>query len=235
VGFGVTLSSSGLGWVVGHVARHPLAWLWIAVSTASWPLIVLLAPRGLTGGPALQTGLIYEVAFIGLLLGTLVGGALLERGAWFLAGVHPFRRLGLELSALFATSVVLTLPGLIPPLFLGRGAELDLEDFVLRAGLSHLHLSSLVLVLLRVPVGTPVRVAALIAATWVLPAIANPATFAGRFVTTSLDAGQYLIPAIGSVLADLAWKEALAPIMGMLGAALLLRPPTLIHALRNSR
>jgi len=229
------ISSGGAAWTLGHVARHPLTWLWIAVSAAAWPVIVLLAPSGLTGGAHLQTSLIYEVAFIGLFIGALVGAHLVERGSWFLARVGPVRRLALELAALLGTSLVLTLPALMAPLLLGGGRGLDLPDLLARAGLCHLHLSGLVLVLLRLPVGAPVRLTGLVVGIWVLPAIVDPATLAGRFVTTSLDAAQYLIPGIGTVLADLAWKEALAPIMGMVGAALLLRPRPPIHALRNPR
>ena len=219
-------------WVVQYLVRQPLCWLWIALSAAAWPAILVLAPVGLIGGSGLEIALIYEVAFIGLTVGALLGGLLLERGGWFLVDRGPGERLVLELVALGAVSGLLVGPTLVAPLAL-RGADvLALLPALVAA---HLHLSGLILVLLRLGLRAGPRAAALLIAVWLLPAVLDPETLAGRFVDSSLAAGRVLLGGSESVPHGPVWKERLGPIIGFVGAALLLRPQPPLHALRHPR
>ena len=84
-------------WGTLHALRQPLTWLWLAAALAAWPWFALLAPRALMGGSSLETGLIYEVAFVSLCVGALVGAHALDRAAWFLGPLSALERLIVEL------------------------------------------------------------------------------------------------------------------------------------------
>lgn len=223
-------------WILVLLLKRPSTWLWAAFVAATWPAVAAFTPLGTTTASAGSAPALYEVAFVALLLGTLAGTAVLQRGAWFLAALAPARRLTVELSSLFAAGLPFLVAGLLPGLLLGQGAALRPDRIPLGAAICQLHLAAIALVLLRLPLSSPARLAALPLLVWVLPSLVPEAGLVGRFVHVDLDVGRHLDPGRGTVLAPNAWKACFGPIIGLLGAAFLLaRSPLAPHALRNTR
>lgn len=223
-----------LRWVAILLARQPLVWLWGALLAVLWPLVVMFTPLGLTTGGGAERELLYEVAFISLLLGHLVGLALLERGGWFLESVAPRRRVATELAALTAAAGLLLAAALSGTLITESGrAALDTQ-LLGRTALSHLHLSGVSLLLMRAP-GRPVlRLLGLPALTWALPAFLGSRGFLGRSVSHILDATRHLTFPLEMDPAGAHWGLGLLPIMGLIGTALAMSRPG-FHALRHPR
>lgn len=224
-----------LRWAVLHLLRHPMTWAWVALAGAAWPLVTLLAPRGIASTDGLPQSLVYELAFIAVTVGCLVGSSLIARCNWLFARHGHLPRAGMELFLLLSTVFVLVIPTLgLPlsahghPVFAGLAGVPGLA-------LSTVHMAALTLVLMRLGLSGALLGTALLTLVWVLPAVLDPETLAGRFVNASLAASPAQAHGTESVPAGPIWKERLTPIIGWLGALLLLRSPSPSHALRHPR
>lgn len=221
-------------WVLLHLLRHPLAWLWLVVLACVWPAVAAFTPLGLTTSAGTETGTIYEIAFLSLLAGHLFGLHVLRSAGWFLAGAAPLRRATVELSALSAAAALFVACSLGLAWALGAPAR-GFGTGALPAGvlLAHLHLSAVALVLLRAPLPSAARLVALPMACWVVPALVAPIGAGGAWIRDVLDASRHVtFPSPGDP-AEPQWIEALLPIIGLAGAATLLVTPG--NALRHPR
>jgi hypothetical protein len=223
-------------WILVLLSRRPSTWLWAAFVGATWPAVAVFTPLGTTTAGGGSSPALYEVAFAGLCLGTLAGTAILQRGEWFLAPLTPGRRLTVELSALFAAGFPFLAAGLLPGYLLGEHAAFHSGEILLRAAVCQLHLAAIAILLLRLPLSSAGRLAALPVLVWVLPSLVPETGFLGRLVQLDLGVVRHLDPDQRTVLGQNTWKASLGPIIGLLGTALLLarssRDP---HALRHPR
>lgn len=223
-------------WILVLLLKRPSTWLWAAFVAATWPGVAMFSPLGTTTASGGTYPALYEVAFVALCLGALAGTSILQRGAWFLAALAPARRLAVELSALFAAVLPFLLVGLLPGLLMGEGAAFRPDHIPLRAATCGLHLAAIALVLLRLPISSGARLAALPLLAWVLPSLVPEAGPVGRFVHQNLGVARHLDPERGTVLAPGAWKACIGSIVGLLGVAFLLaRTPPAPHAIRHPR
>lgn len=218
---------STLRWVLGHLVRDPLIWLWAAMVVAAWPLVAALTPVGLTTANRAPAAALYNIAFIALLVGNLAGGRVLARGGWFLAPLPPSRRLAVELSGLTAGAGAFLLAGLLGAALVGAPVPADL---VLASGLAHLHLAAVGLLLLRTPLSHTARMVALPLLVWLLPTLlagsGGPGPALGRIFDAQAHFGTF---SQANVLAeDHGWAHrgaSLLPILGLLLAAVQLSRP----------
>lgn len=202
--------------MVSHLLRDPLAWLWLSLSSASWPLLAAFSPLGLTTSNRNPAEALYEVAFLSGLLGASLGAALLVRGSWFLSPLSTRRRLAVEATGL-ATSGCL-----FPAIALGVAALCGAPlSWGLVAGtlLSMAHLAALGLLLLRAPVGPVTAGLALPAIAWALPALLAGASPPGPGLSRVLGAAQHTSEAAGTAAG--LWPQ-LMPILGLVLASGLL-------------
>ena len=65
-------------WILARTLRSPLGWGLACVSSLAWPLLQHLTPIGITIASEDGTALVYEVAFMGALLGAILGLSALE-------------------------------------------------------------------------------------------------------------------------------------------------------------
>lgn len=223
-----------LRWVATLLARQPLVWLGAVLLAGLWPVVVLFTPLGLTTGGGAERELLYEIAFVSLLLGHLVGLALLERGGWFLDLVAARRRLATELTALSTAAGLLLIAALAGALIAPAGRAALGGDLFWRAALSHLHLCGVSLLLLRAPGRPVIRLLGLPALTWALPAFLGSQGFLGRSVSHIFDATRHLAFPLDMDPVGAHWGAGLLPIIGLIGTALALSRPG-FHALRHPR
>jgi len=223
-----------LRWVATLLARQPLVWLGGALLAALWPLVVMFTPLGLTTGGGAERELLYEVAFISLLLGQLVGMVLLERAGWILESVTGRRRLVTELAALTTAAGLLLAAALAGTLLTAEGRALLDTELLRRVCLSHLHLAGVSLLLMRAPARPVVLLVGLPALTWALPAFLGSEGWLGRSVSHILGATRHLTIPLEVHQAGAHWGLGLLPIIGLIGTALALSRPGL-HALRHPR
>jgi hypothetical protein len=224
---------STLRWVLGHLVRDPLIWLWGAVVMGAWPLIAALTPVGLTTANRAPAAALYDVAFMALLVGNLAGARVVARGAWFLAPLPPGRRIAVELVGLSAGAGAFLTAGLLGAALVGAPLE---GQLLTGCGLAHLHLAAVGLLLLRAPLGHVGRMLALPMVAWLLPALlagtGAPGPALARVFAAQAHLGTFTSTQV--LAEDPGWAHrgaVLLPILGLLLAAVQLSRP---DALRRS-
>ncbi len=192
-------------WALATLARNPLAWLLVLVLASVWPGIATLSPLGLATSKATPAGVLYEVAFLALLLAHLVSLSWMHRLEWHTHTLPVMRRIGLALSTSSCAAVVLLCAGIGPAFGLGalEGVE-NSEMLKVFASfiLTHLHLAALQFLLSAAPLAPQARLLSLICLAWILPAVLAAAPlFHG--VLPALRVRQYLTWAKGSAELEL--------------------------------
>lgn len=223
------------GWVLRHQARHPLTWLWTAVVAGLWPAVAAFSPLGVTTSATGVPPVLYEIAFVACMVGTLMGLSLLDRSAWILRRASPLRRTQAEVTVLACAMLPLLVAGLAPPWFLhAAGDAFTLGRLPAGTILSAAHVAAVALILSRLPISITTRLAALPILVWVVPSLLPSQGPVGGGVQHVLDAARHLDPERETGFPG--WSWAWLPIIGLLGAAhLLARKPREQHAIRNPR
>lgn len=210
-------------WVLLGLARRPLLLvLWLVL--AAWvPL-----EESLRTLPSSQSAI--DLALLWAFPVSLLGGSLgleqLSRGSTFLARVPPATRWAGEAGALALAPLYLQLPIFLGALVAGATA-LDL-GFALPDILSaDLSLAGIALVFLALPLPTRARIALLLGAAWLLPALCAHQPRIVRALVAPLDVGMLL-----HVSGSSARVAALAAAVAFLLVAYLLRTTRTRAALR---
>ena len=208
-------------WILLRTLREPLAWGLAVVGALAWPALARLAPIGISSSEGGSLALVYEVAFIALLVGGTLGLSRAARVDPLLARATPRTRLAAT-AAVVATSATLWallaglppfLLGVLDPVGEGSGALLGL-------GLAALQLAALGAALAAAPLPAPARSLGLPLLAWWVPALLGTSLLA-RWTASLLDVQATLIPPpTGWSPAALATR--IGPMMGLYLAALLL-------------
>ncbi len=207
----------------------PVGWLWIAASICSLPLLETLTPKGLFGHNDDRLGLIYQVAFLSELGGSMLAMGSLKESDWLLAQCSAPRRLlsqwtGLTVTALAGAAMVLA-----ASFWWGGFAALD-QPALLALGLGALHLAALGAILLQLPMGIGSKALSLPLIAWIIPSLLSTKVPATALLITLLNPHREL-----SRLTDPGVTEALsslAPILALGMASILITsggPPHRVH------
>ena len=214
-------------WVVVSVAKDPLAWLSGAILVSIWPFVAAFGPLGITVGTGASTTQLYELAFLSLLVGSMLATGAISRGEWFLAPLEPLRRTGLEIGAILITAGGWA--GFVVGAAWTIGAPVD-RALLGGAALSALHLAAASALILRLPLPGPVRALVLPLAVWVTPALLSGASDPIPVLARVLEAGQHLAFSLAGDSAPAQRDSAVLPIIGLaLAATLLCRPNAIRH------
>jgi hypothetical protein len=222
-------------WVLMHLLRQPLIWLWLVVLATVWPALVRFSELGVTTTAATVPSATREVAFVSTLVGVSLGLGVLSRARWFLAPVPPTRRLPTELAGLAGGAALFLAAGLLPPLIVALASTGVPGRLPLEALLTFLHLAALGLVLLRLELpGWAVQLGLPLFA-WGLPGLLGRDGSFATVVQHTLAAGRHLDPE--PVLPfEAQCMSACLPIIGLLGVSWLLSsPPSPCDEIRHPR
>lgn len=217
-------SLSMAGWVLQHLVRHPLAWIWVGSIAVLRAWAEVLSPVGMTTATSGMAPLNYEVAF----MSELVGGALallpLSRGEWFLARLGGGTRMQARGAGLAAGAGVGLALGLLPQALFETRWPSGALTLALDGAAALLHVTLLGLLLLNLPLPGATRALALLALSWVLPALLTGSDFLPSALNGLFDVAAQLEsardPANDQPLAR--W----APLVALCGAVLLLESRT---------
>ncbi len=222
-------------WTCAQLLRQPWFWVWTALMFAAWPMIVHLTPLGISSESGSDGRTLYEVAFIGGLIGCMQACVALGGVRWLIHSQPLSKRLGL-VATMLATSTLLTAgTALLPACLLGQLSAVTYDPLHLLAALAHL--VAVALVVDSLPIHTSARVALLPLLVWILPALLAGAEGIGQWVGHCLDAHARL-PRLesGTDSKGTDWKAILGPIIGCPALLVLcIRTPRLLHALRDPR
>jgi hypothetical protein len=161
-----------LRWLFAKGARDPWAWAIVTILAALWPALQVFAPFGVDEASAEGRTLIYEVAFVGAGAGvawSLSAFEFLPSCAYAL-GIRPGWRA--EWIVMLSAGVIGTLISLAIPLAAGWSRALSFAAQVApRTLLSAASFASVGVLVLRVRWLAGSQALALLAVTWMLPAI----------------------------------------------------------------
>lgn len=199
-------------WVLLGLLAHPLVALTWLLLLAGQPFLRGLAPMPSPRG-ALEVAI--DWTFPAGLLGTVMGLAILSRGAPFLNRLDPWTRFRGELGALLTAGLYLQFPALLGALASGA-APRDLGRVLPAIFTADLHLAGIAILLLLPELSTALRASLLLAAAWLVPALCAADEALAR-VSVLFDAGAVLRAGAHGV------PSALAPAVALTFAAYLLR------------
>lgn len=231
-------------WILTRHVTQPFFWVWLVLLVMLWPAVQLFSPLGVTSAARGNQALVYEIAFIGLLVGSSFGLDALARGGWIVIQVAAPQRLWVEALGVLVSALLFLVAGLAAPAVLGGLEASLLPALGMGAVLSLFHLTALALVLRRLPLPASLHAALLPLIAWALPATLGRGNRVGEIASLWLDASRHLErgfglrtisePAPGPVsgidpgfdLASTVFGTAVAPIMMLALAATLiaLRP-----------
>lgn len=222
-------------WTWTQLLRQPWFWLWSALAFASWPIITTLTPLGIVSEASSDSSALYEVAFIGALLGCMQGLHTLESVRWLVVHRSETQRMAVTLSVLISSAALTTLIALTPALLLGQHQLVLSQPTHLIASL--LHTCALGALLSALPLPTSSRALALPLVAWVLPSIAASHELLGPWTSYLFDAHSRLDSFASETLSKgSGWKLSWGPIIGWPSLAMLChRPSRILHALRDPR
>jgi hypothetical protein len=160
--------SVGLGWVhTRAVLQLPIAWA-SAVLLLAWPGLHVFSPTGITVHPSDTTGLVYELAFLGTVLGAATGLAGIQRNRWLNRPLESTEAWLAEISALGCLGLLFAGSATLIPVCQGLAGPRLAWTALLTAA----HLAALGSMLLSVPMPRGLRPALLVALAWWIPALA---------------------------------------------------------------
>ena len=217
-------------WILTRTLRSPLGWALLFLGSFAWPALLQLTPIGISSGSADGAALVFEVAFLGVLLGCWRGLVALEGILPALRLVADTTRWRAQATALFVSAFGWGLLVSAWPLALGAVGEGGPARLLLGLALGAAHLAVLGLLLLNLRVPAGARSLGLLLLAWWVPAFLGTSSLAARWASATLDVAVTLrSPREGWSLAALAVR--LGPILAVGLAALLVgardsnRPP----------
>lgn len=157
-------------WILARHASQPFVWVWLVLLGALWPAVQLFSPLGVTSAAHGNHALVYEAAFLGLLVGSCFGLDALGRGGWIVDQLAAPQRLRVETLGVALSALVFLTAGLVAPTIFGALDTSMLPVLVPGALLSLFHLSALALLLRRSTLPASVQTVLLPLIAWALPA-----------------------------------------------------------------
>lgn len=228
-------------WAMGHLLRKPVFWLWLLAGLGIWPLLTKFSGVGITTEKGTPQATIYEVAFMGIQVGGLLGMRLLDSSSALFLRTSPSRRFLAEAWGIGSACLLTVAAGLIFPTALGlMGSNLHPSRLPLHTLWAVAAYVPIAMVLLHFPIGTRLRTALLPFLTWFLPALVQPQAQQSPWVQQIFGIAGRLLPDEfhSAGLTTYLW-DGNSGALTLLGWALLAwatipeRPRN--HALRNSR
>lgn len=224
-------------WTALHLLRTP--WLWIAavLGAGLWGLAATLGPVGIASDPTLEGQVHLQLTALGMLVGVSLSVELLSRGDWIFARSPYPRRARAQAAALGSGIALGWLAVASFPLL--SGSPLEPAALLAASTWTGLHLLTLALVALQVPLGSLARAGSLVAASTVAPALLQGSKPGGDLLARLLDPCRHLEAVAGGAGPQLG--ASLGPILAWLLVAILLGAPSLPnrpgppHALRHPR
>lgn len=205
-------------WIALRALQSPAAWGGLVLGWGLWFVLKTLSPIGLTLGTSDGFSQYYEVAFLALLGGTLLGMLVLEDAAELL-GLLPARsRTLLRVLALGSAALLGLLATALAPALAFR--ELGWMNRGVLAGLlvTLAHLTAIAALLERAPLPRGLRAPALPLLAWLVPAAVPASGIGGDLVQVVLGVARHLVPEPAD---PRSLALALLPIAGLLAAAAL--------------
>jgi hypothetical protein len=139
-----------------------------AVLLLAWPGLHVFSPTGISVHPSDDVGLVYELAFLGTVLGAAIGLAGIQRNRWLNRPLEPTGAWLAEFAALGSLGLLFAGSATLIPLCQGlAGPQLAWTTLLTAA-----HLAALGSMLLSVPMSRGLRPALLVALAWWIPALA---------------------------------------------------------------
>ena len=214
-----------MGWTLGALARRPASWITGAGLLLVWPAWMVLAPIGIALRDGHEIRAIYEFAFVGTVVGGILGVGALGRGAWVISHLPRGPRYVAESAVLFCA----TLAGgalVLAPTLVSGAAPLP------RAALGALvttaaHVAALALLASRLTPSHGLRLVLLVSVSWLLPGLLEGARPWGPAFGSLVDASAALAwDAARLETPGLVWGDVTAAMAAAL-AAWLLDPPSI--------
>ena len=207
-------------WTLARTLSRPLTWILCATLCGLWIGLAVATPLGISTRDRAQGHAENDIAFIGLLIGSLVALPTLAMVEPLLGRATFIRREGTILIVTATTLALFLLAATLPPL-LDPNA---LPTNPARLTLALLHFTVLTCTAFRLPTSTAWRSLALVFLAWALPAVLHSPSLPSRLLRHLLDPAQHLAVAGsegGTVLPTLA-----APILGLWALSALAAPHT---------
>jgi len=172
-------------WTAAETLRFPATWIWAAAMAATWPVVVLFTPLGLTTEARGDLAVLDELLFLALIVGTSAGLLALTRVQWLFSGMPGIRRIALEFAAFAGACAPLLLAAALPFALLGRADALVAEGRPAALALTAGHTFALGSLVARTPFREVGRALLVPVLAWLVPAL----VVGGGVVSGTLDRG----------------------------------------------
>jgi hypothetical protein len=135
---------------LSNLAAGPLAWLSIVFLLASWPAVALAVPLGIRPDSSVDPAWFYEIVFMGVIIGSMLGTAVLHRLSRLISHASSRSVLTGEMLSLITTGLLFGMTATLPALLMG-GVHPGLfsGEVLLRLALGLANAAALGCVLLR--------------------------------------------------------------------------------------
>ncbi len=213
-------------WVASMLLRQPSFWAIASALAGLWVAVAALTPFGLTTSARTVPGILYEVAFMALILSHVLALTLVGRIGWLVKPLPLLRRAGLDLVASTTAALLLLAAAIALPVSMGVPAP-ELSALLL----AHVHLLVIALLLGQLPITDRARACGLPLVAWILPATCADLPGLGPTLARVLDAASHLRLA-QTPQPFSPW--AMLPLVGIGLAAWLLEPPVGQTAVREA-
>ena len=181
-------------WILIRTLRSPLGWGLLCVSALAWPALRHFTPIGITTASDDGARLVYEVAFLAALAGSLLGLRALEAIQTVLQRAAAGPRLRAQFVALAVSAAGWALVSCAFPLIAGGMGEGQRSGLLIGIALASLHLAALGVLLLRARLPAGVRSLGLLLLAWWIPTLLGTSSHLGSWTSALLDVAATLRP-----------------------------------------